>query len=54
MSLRHAPWNRDFLDEVTLVPFGKYDDQVDAAAGAFAELALQPANTVTRRRITGF
>lgn len=31
-------WNREFLDELTTFPFGKFKDQVDAASRAFAEL----------------
>lgn len=32
-------WNRVFIDEMRSFPFGKYDDQVDAASGAFSSLA---------------
>ena len=32
-------WTPTFLDELFAVPFAKNDDQTDAAAGAFAELA---------------
>jgi predicted phage terminase large subunit-like protein len=35
-----ALWNRDFLDEVCGFPAGSHDDQVDAASGAFAQLAI--------------
>ena len=31
-------WNRDFLDELTTFPSGKFKDQVDAATRAFNEL----------------
>lgn len=31
-------WNRNFIDEHASFPRGKYADQVDAAAGAFAKL----------------
>jgi len=30
-------WNDDFLDEHEAFPAAKYKDQVDAAAGAFAQ-----------------
>lgn len=36
-----APWNDAFTDELRLFPNGLHDDQVDAAARAFARL-LQP------------
>lgn len=36
-----GPWNREFLDELTMFPNGKFKDQVDAASRAFAEL-VQP------------
>lgn len=31
-------WNRAYLDELCLFPFGKHDDQVDASSGAFNAL----------------
>lgn len=31
-------WNAAFFDEIEVFPFGKHDDQVDAAADAFNEL----------------
>jgi predicted phage terminase large subunit-like protein len=33
-------WIQPFLDELALFPAGSHDDQVDAAADAFNELAL--------------
>lgn len=33
-----GPWNREFLDEMTTFPMGRYKDQVDAASRAFSEL----------------
>ena len=36
-------WNRDFLDEVALFPYGANDDQVDAFTGGFALLSTQKA-----------
>jgi predicted phage terminase large subunit-like protein len=38
-----GPWHRAFLDELESFPHGKYKDQVDAAAGAFARLVNGPA-----------
>lgn len=34
-----ADWNEAFLEEAATFPFGKHDDQIDAAAGAFNMLA---------------
>jgi predicted phage terminase large subunit-like protein len=50
----HGAWTTAWLDELAVAPVGAHDDQVDSAAGAFAELALEPVNTVTPRRLTGF
>ncbi len=33
----NAKWTQDFIDEAELFPNGKYKDQIDAAAGAFAK-----------------
>lgn len=33
-------WNAQFFDELELFPDGEHDDQVDAASGAYAEVAL--------------
>ena len=30
-----ADWNKEYLNELALFPFGKYKDQVDASSGAF-------------------
>lgn len=35
-----AAWNEEFLDELASFPEGSYADQVDAATGAFNDLAL--------------
>ena len=40
--LLRAPWNDPFKDECRLFPNGRYDDQVDGASRAFAQL-LGPA-----------
>ena len=37
--LLRAPWNEELIDELCAFPQG-YDDQVDAAAGAFKKLAM--------------
>ena len=31
-------WNAAFLDELVAIPFGKYDDQADAAAGCYNKM----------------
>lgn len=37
--LVNGHWIKDFLDEIELFPDGKFKDQVDAASGAYNELA---------------
>jgi len=37
ISLVVAKWNQDYVDEHEVFPTGKYKDQVDAGAGAFAK-----------------
>lgn len=39
VKLVRGPFNAAFLDEFTMFPNGRHDDQVDAASGAFAKLA---------------
>lgn len=36
--LVEGPWNEEFLQEHESFPYGKHDDQVDAASGAFERL----------------
>lgn len=36
---RTTPWLGDFLDEISVFPFGLHDDQVDSASGAFNYLS---------------
>lgn len=43
VSLVAGEWVSDFLDECEVFPAGKRKDQVDAAAGAFAKLAVETA-----------
>lgn len=43
VRLVEGDWNKAFLDELRSFPFGKHDDQVDAASGAF--------NLLTRARV---
>jgi predicted phage terminase large subunit-like protein len=42
VKLVRGNWNDAFLNEIESFPFARHDDQVDAAAGAFAELLLHP------------
>ena len=39
VRLVRGRWNADYLDELCAVPAGRYRDQADATAGAFAKLA---------------
>lgn len=47
------PWVQAWLDELSLAPFGKHDDQADSAAGAFAALALGPRPASSRPVLWG-
>jgi predicted phage terminase large subunit-like protein len=38
VKLLRGPWNRAFLDEAEIFPFGAHDDQVDAASLALSQL----------------
>lgn len=42
VRLVRGGWNSVFLDELTMFPNGRHDDQCDAASGAFAKLARPP------------
>jgi len=41
-----ADWNQAYLDELSLFPNGRYDDQVDASCGAFNVLTRYPQQLV--------
>jgi predicted phage terminase large subunit-like protein len=41
VKLVEGAWNRVFVKELCDFPYGKYKDQVDAAAGAFNKLSLR-------------
>jgi predicted phage terminase large subunit-like protein len=45
--LLQGDWNQDYIDEVCLFPQGRKDDQVDATATAFHELAAHPVSQLT-------
>ncbi|KKL94837.1 hypothetical protein LCGC14_1860680 [marine sediment metagenome] len=38
VRMKRAPWNKAFIEELTLFPDGDNDDQVDACSGAFNKL----------------
>lgn len=42
IKLVAGAWNKDYLDELTLFPNGKFKDQVDATSRAFMELTSAP------------
>ena len=42
VKMVRAPWNRHLVEEMETAPNGAHDDQLDALARAFAELALNP------------
>jgi predicted phage terminase large subunit-like protein len=47
-------WNADWLDEISAAPFAAHDDQVDAASGAFSEVALNTPPTVRTIPLVGW
>ena len=47
VSLVAGGWNQGFIKEISSFPTGKYDDQVDAASGAFNALAIPELETAT-------
>ena len=42
VTLQSGPWNLELLSEMRAFPTGPHDDQVDALAGAYNELAGRP------------
>lgn len=46
IKLVRDSWNKAFLDEIEFFPFGRHDDQVDAAASAFLVLAANSGATM--------
>jgi predicted phage terminase large subunit-like protein len=41
VALLNADWTKEFISEHEKFPTGKFKDQVDSAAGAFAKLNVQ-------------
>lgn len=46
VSIARAGWNAAFLAELRSFPDGDHDDQVDAASGAFSEVALRKPSPI--------
>jgi predicted phage terminase large subunit-like protein len=51
--LIEGDWNREFLDEMTTFPVGKFKDQVDAASRAFGELVTKTVASTKTKRVAG-
>ncbi len=49
--LLEGHWNQDYIDEITMFPQGRKDDQVDASATAFHELAANPVSQLTAAEV---
>jgi predicted phage terminase large subunit-like protein len=47
VKLVRGAWNRDFIDELSVFPYGKHDDQVDAAGGGFNKLTLSMGRSIS-------
>jgi len=39
VKVKAGPWNKAWLGEICVFPFGVYDDQPDSASGAYSELS---------------
>jgi predicted phage terminase large subunit-like protein len=39
VNMLAGEWNKDFLDEIEVFPYGRYKDQVDCTGGALTKLA---------------
>jgi predicted phage terminase large subunit-like protein len=53
VALVSGGWNEAFIDELSVFPNGRYDDQVDAASGALSWLTRNPrSNQVPERLAT--
>jgi predicted phage terminase large subunit-like protein len=48
-----APWNKEFLDEITMFPGGVRKDIVDACSGAYTKLVPHPAMLIGQQPIVG-
>jgi predicted phage terminase large subunit-like protein len=44
-------WAQNYIDEICLFPHGRHDDQVDASATAFHELASHPVSMLTASQL---
>ena len=53
LFLVRGEWNRDFVDELTTFPVGKFKDQVDALSRAFSELVMRPEARSETRMVGG-
>ena len=51
IKLKRAPWNEDFLSEITMFPRGDFKDQVDALSRCYARLLVQPVAKVPAKPI---
>jgi len=49
VKLLAGEWVQSFLDELVVVPYAQHDDQADAAAGAFTDLALMYASLEVKK-----
>jgi len=49
--LMAGEWNEQYLDELCLFPQAKHDDQVDASATSYHELAAHPVSQVTASQV---
>jgi predicted phage terminase large subunit-like protein len=46
-------WNDRMIEEMRLFPYGKFDDQIDAASRAFAHLISAADASIVTRKVKG-
>ena len=52
VDLLRGGWNQEFIEELILIPNGKYRDQADAAAGAYNKLVHRQRDITISRTVS--
>lgn len=51
LAILAGPWNRDFIDEAVVFPFGAHDDIIDAISGAVSLLVKMRGGTIKEEKL---